>query len=788
MRGGPPNGSEGYCIPDSQRVPKFDVSVCNCRAVHRGSYTSAPKCRSIRKGRAEIVKTRRFLQPCGFDNVTCPCDDPPYRDYSGNCNNPINTALGSVDIPYNRVLRARYADGVNKVVTRTPAGRLPKARFISKSLFKDKDKKDPNYTLLLMQWGQLITHDGGYREDLTNETTGEEIDCCENNPFDTSGDRDRRSVSGYSSNDHADEVTTPDGVCTAIKLNGKGHSKYSKECVSFVRSEFTQCEGFNTTQWPNWDFGSFWRRRRQRPDGRAAQQLNTVSSYLDASTVYGLSTAQNQGLRTGTGGLLRARDVLAKEEWFKEYHPRRKGKDDNKSHHSGYNSNEGGHSSHHSSEEHSSEEHHSSYHSSDEHSSEEHSSDDHSSDEHHSSSNSPEEYSSHSSEEDEHHGEYRKRSALREFLPLSPTSIEGCDVEHSVCYEAGDDRVNSHPWLASLQTILFREHNRLARKLAKLHPDWDDETLFQEARRIVIAEFQFISYNDYLPKIIGKKIWKRLNLDFDERTNYSSTINPTTLNEFSHSAFRFLHSQISGTVSILSETRCPIMKLRLSQQTNDPTVLEFGKNFEGLVRGLTHDPARKTDRFHTKEMTEFGRDQVANDILRGRDHGVASYNSVRDICGLRRARKFSDFKDVMTEKNIRLLKKLYRSPNDVDLYVGGTLEEHCVDGDESALVGPTLGCIIAEQFFRWRRGDRYFFDRPDGPAPFTDDQYNALTKVTLAGILCDNLDEKFMQPDPFTRVSKQNELKKCKDIPSLDLEPWRTYTLPQACSPPVGPN
>jgi hypothetical protein len=67
----------------------------------------------------------------------------------------------------------------------------------------------------------------------------------------------------------------------------------------------------------------------------------------------------------------------------------------------------------------------------------------------------------------------------------------------------GDTRGNQNPQLTILQIMFLREHNRIADYLTKLNPHWNDETTFQETRRIVIAEHQYISYYEWLPIILG---------------------------------------------------------------------------------------------------------------------------------------------------------------------------------------------------------------------------------------------------------------------------------------------
>lgn len=62
---------------------------------------------------------------------------------------------------------------------------------------------------------------------------------------------------------------------------------------------------------------------------------------------------------------------------------------------------------------------------------------------------------------------------------------------------------------------------------------------------------------------------------------------------------------------------------------------------------------------------------------------------------------------------------------------------------DDALLGPTFSEIIADQFSRLRKGDRYFYEHgPEiNPGSFTPGQLNEIRKITLARVMCDNLDK-----------------------------------------------
>lgn len=97
------------------------------------------------------------------------------------------------------------------------------------------------------------------------------------------------------------------------------------------------------------------------------------------------------------------------------------------------------------------------------------------------------------------------------------------------------------------------------------------------------------------------------------------------------------------------------------------------------------------------------------------------------------------------------LQVLYEHPEDVDLTVGASLETH-VPG---ALAGPTFLCILTEQFYRTRVGDRFFYE--NGENGFTPAQLAEVrSKSSMARLLCKHGNNvQSMQRKAFITVSKE---------------------------------
>ncbi|KYB29080.1 chorion peroxidase [Tribolium castaneum] len=373
----------------------------------------------------------------------------------------------------------------------------------------------------------------------------------------------------------------------------------------------------------------------------------------------------------------------------------------------------------------------------------------------------------------------------RQMLPLSHDPDECLSKgRNAACYMSGDSRTNQMISLVALHTVFLREHNRLADELSKLNPHWDDERIFLEARRIVIAEVQVITYKEFLPIVIGPAAVEEFHLalaqGLDYAQDYDGSVEPSVTNEFASAAFRFGHSVVDGLLKIYGKDRMDEM-ISIPETMFQPSRMRKLFFMDELLSTLTTEPLQQVDNNLVEALTRymfragnaFGIDLASLNIQRGRDHGLRPYNDYRELVGLPRLSHFEELSFELGEK----LKSVYASVNDIDLWVGGLLEEKA----PGSIVGYTFRDIIADQFYRLKKGDKYFFENDPSVNPgfFQPEQLFEVRKASMSRLICDNSDGTLLSrqaPNAFKKPGvKGNEFVDCDggEIPRINLLYWR---------------
>ena len=121
------------------------------------------------------------------------------------------------------------------------------------------------------------------------------------------------------------------------------------------------------------------------------------------------------------------------------------------------------------------------------------------------------------------------------------TVQDHCLTQNSSCHRSVDVRVNYSPYMILQYSIFQKSHNKIAEQLKELNPQWTDDELFNAAKRINQAIFQKITYEEWLPMVVGHRMGIKI------RTNDEP---PTTIrgvsNEFATAAVRFYTSMMPG--------------------------------------------------------------------------------------------------------------------------------------------------------------------------------------------------------------------------------------------------
>ncbi|MCI0638935.1 MAG: peroxidase family protein [Gemmataceae bacterium] len=455
----------------------------------------------------------------------------------------------------------------NVLVGPTTSPARPNARTLSNALFAQSVDKlnDRHLTDWSFQWGQWVTHD----MDLT--FNGEE--------FDVLLDANFLPIPG-SSGEYSIAIEDP------LDPLGPNPIPFHRSAVDFTSAQ-TETGG-------------------QRPPRR--HQINAITSYIDASNVYGSDATRAAALRTFEGGKLRT-------------------------------------------------------------------------------------------------------SANGQLLPLNdgPNPLPNADALGlgPALFLAGDFRANEQLNLTAVHTLFVREHNRLADRIHALYPTLTDEEIFQVARRIVGAEQQVITYEEYLPSLFGYD----LAADPDDAV-YSTSVNASVTNSFAHAAFRFGHSQINDATLLVNNFNQSVGSLTVDDAFFNPEFLKEDPSRVGrMLKGLASQLGQEVDLMLVNGIRNNlfgpagfgGLDLGALDVQRGRDHGLPDYNNLRGAYGVG---EITSFAQITSNTDIQAaLAAQFGNVDNIDPFVGMLAEDHL----PGMSVGPTLFSIVNNQFARLRDGDRFFY-------------------------------------------------------------------------------
>jgi hypothetical protein len=300
----------------------------------------------------------------------------------------------------------------------------------------------------------------------------------------------------------------------------------------------------------------------------------------------------------------------------------------------------------------------------------------------------------------------RLRTSAGNLLPWNDTGLPNAPSPSLPGYFlAGDVRANEQIGLTAMHTLFVREHNSIVAALLPM--GLPDDLNYEVARALVAAEIQAITYDEFLPVLLGPNA-------LPPYTGYRPNVDPQIANEFSTVAFRVGHTMLSPTLLRLGANGQQIagghVPLRSAFFTPAWIVSD---GIDPILRGLAGQRAQEVDPYVVDDVRNFlfgapgsgGFDLASLNIQRGRDHGLPGYARMRRQLGLARVHHFAA---ISSDPIIRSrLATAYASVDDIDAWVGGLAEDH-VPG---AMVGPLFRRILVDQFERLRAGDRYWYER-----------------------------------------------------------------------------
>ncbi len=339
-------------------------------------------------------------------------------------------------------------------------------------------------------------------------------------------------------------------------------------------------------------------------------------------------------------------------------------------------------------------------------------------------------------------GTGRLKTSKKNLLPFNTDGLPNAGGPDAKLFLAGDVRANEQVGLTTLHTLFVREHNRLAQHIQQRRPGLTGDEIYERARQKVGAYIQVITYNEFLPILLGPTA-------LSPYVGYDSSTNATVANIFSTAAYRLGHSMLSPKILRLKKNGKPIREghLALRDAFFAPELLQKHGGIDPILRGLSRNLMQDVDPFVIDDVRNFlfgtpgidALDLVSLNIQRGRDHGLPTYIQARFEMGLPPV----TWTDITGDTTIQeRLAQAYDSRIEmIDVWVGGLAEDHM----PGALVGPLFYKILKDQFERFRDGDRFFYK-----IVYSENEIKKLEKTTLADIIRRNTDiDKEIQDNVF---------------------------------------
>jgi hypothetical protein len=322
--------------------------------------------------------------------------------------------------------------------------------------------------------------------------------------------------------------------------------------------------------------------------------------------------------------------------------------------------------------------------------------------------------------------------------------------------------------LSMLHTLFVKEHNALCGMLAARHPRFSDQRLFDTARLINAAAMAKIHTVEWTPAILPNVAlhsamnsnWYGMLTNVLREKKQRKTV--ATINIADPIAGGLLGNSTDNHGVPYSLTREFLSVYRLHSLLPDEIAIYEIANPDGRSRTL---PLAEMRQAGSRKLTDaismadlfysFGRqhpgqlvlnnfpaslqnlsipgagfyDLGAVDVLRDRERGVPRYNQFRRLFGLPPIARFEDLSNDVEE--VKALKSVYESVEDIDLLIGNLAEAHRPTGFG---FGETLFEVFILNASRRLQADRFYTEYYNEET-YTEEGLAWLDEVSLKGVL-----------------------------------------------------